>query len=349
MTLQTEKIILNSQRNVTLFRMTQNVGGEFGKITKRPAVLILPGGAYAACSDREAEVIAYPYLYAGFHAFVLRYSVGDYRTWPNPLDDYEQAMELIRSKEEWCIIKNRIAVIGFSAGGHLAACAATLSKNRPNAAILGYAALGHDIVGFCQPDLKVPLPADFVNGDTCPCFLFAARDDNVVPIKDTADFQSKLIEYGIQFETHIYAYAGHGFGNGAANINGKGLCRRVSNWVGDSIGWLEDVFGQLTAEGMGKPVCAGKVNGNSGEFLNVDCTLEYLKESGTAKDYLQETLSLVDEVVQKRLNGNESAKYLLEGMRLRELLTAFGKTEEFINELDCRLAQIPNGNTQRGK
>ena len=105
----TEKITLNKQRNITLVTMLQSVGGEFERIDKRPAILILPGGGYSMCSDREAEVIAYPFLYAGYHAFVLRYSVKENRTWPNPLQDYEQAMALIRSKaDEWNIYPDKI-------------------------------------------------------------------------------------------------------------------------------------------------------------------------------------------------------------------------------------------------
>ena len=59
--------------------------------------------------------------------------------WPNPLEDYDQAMELIAAHaKEWHLIPEKIAVIGFSAGGHLAACAATMAKHRPAAAILAY-------------------------------------------------------------------------------------------------------------------------------------------------------------------------------------------------------------------
>ncbi|WP_049783368.1 alpha/beta hydrolase fold domain-containing protein [Mahella australiensis] len=84
--------------------------------------------------------MAFEYLRAGYHAFVLRYSIKENAVWPNPLNDYEQAIELIRSRaEEWHIYEDKIAVLRFSAGGHLALAAATMSKNRPNAALLGYA------------------------------------------------------------------------------------------------------------------------------------------------------------------------------------------------------------------
>ncbi|HHW48918.1 MAG TPA: alpha/beta hydrolase, partial [Clostridiaceae bacterium] len=179
-----DKIILDEKRNVSLTVMIQDVGGEFQKLKKRPAVLILPGGGYAMCSDREAEPVAFAYAKAGYQAFILRYSVKEHSTWPNPLNDYEMAMEMIRSKtEEWHVYEDKIAVIGFSAGGHLAGCAATMSKNRPNAAILGYAALSKEFWESFKPG--IPSPVLEVDDKTCPCFLFAARDDVLVPVSET--------------------------------------------------------------------------------------------------------------------------------------------------------------------
>lgn len=95
-----EGIMLNAQRNVTLTAFLQDTGGEFRNIAKRPAILVLPGGGYSMCSEREADPVALAYLQAGYQAFVLRYSVGEHAVWPNPLNDYEQAMELIRGKAE---------------------------------------------------------------------------------------------------------------------------------------------------------------------------------------------------------------------------------------------------------
>lgn len=60
MTVNIQQIVLNEARNVRFTVMLQEVGGEFGKMVQRPAVLILPGGGYAFCSDREAEVVATP-------------------------------------------------------------------------------------------------------------------------------------------------------------------------------------------------------------------------------------------------------------------------------------------------
>ncbi len=343
MTIKTDKLILNQERNVTLTTMIQNVNGEFGKISARPAILILPGGGYSMCSDREAEVIAYPYLLAGYHAFVLRYSVKDHRTWPNPLNDYEQAMELIRGKaEEWNILSEKIAVIGFSAGGHLAASAATMAKNRPNAAILGYAALEQDIAQACQPGTDIPSPTDYVDGKTPPCFLFAARDDMVVPVHNTVNFQSALIRYGIQFESHIYAYGGHGFGTGAENIAGDDLCRRVPNWVNDSIGWLEDVFGRLTPGGLGKPVCAHKINGDGEEMLSVDCTFGHLRKQEAAQPLLANIYAAADMVIQQQFGGNPLVIEIFSIFKLRDFMKMLGQDQNTIEQTDAALNQIPN-------
>ena len=104
--MDSQVFILNEKRNVTLTAYLQDDSQEFWRAKKRPAVVIFPGGAYAYCSDREADPVAQEYLRAGYHAFVLRYSVGwENAVWPNPLEDYDQAMELITAHaKEWHLI-----------------------------------------------------------------------------------------------------------------------------------------------------------------------------------------------------------------------------------------------------
>ena len=255
-----ERIVLNEERNVTLTAYIQDVGGEFQHVTKRPGILILPGGGYQMCSDREADPVAMPYLKAGYQAFILRYSVKKDSLWPNPLEDYEMAMELIRSKgAEWNLYEDKVAVIGFSAGGHLAASAATMSRNRPNAAILGYALANDDVKRYNQ---TAPNAVDAVDENTCPCFIFSSRTDNVVPIENSLEFMTALSKYNISFESHIYAFGPHGFSTCDNSIQLKSpyICDRIPNWVGDSIGWLKEVMGDFSKEGMTEAVLAYRSN-----------------------------------------------------------------------------------------
>jgi acetyl esterase/lipase len=81
-------------------------------------------------------------------------------------------------------------VIGFSAGGHLAAAAATMAEHRPAAAILGYPVIQEDTVHECEE--SAPGICEHVDENTCPCFLFATRTDSVVPIQNTLDMMNAL-------------------------------------------------------------------------------------------------------------------------------------------------------------
>jgi len=344
MVFSTNEIILNSQRNVSLTTILHSVDPDLGQITKRPAVLIMPGGAYAVCSGREAEVVAYPYLAAGFHAFVLRYSVAEHRVWPNPINDYEAAMALIREKQdEWNVMPDKVAVIGFSAGGHLAAIAATNAKTRPAAAIIGYGALTKEVVDLCGPNM--PYPVDCVDDDTCPCFLFAARDDSTVPVFNTIDFQRALYDHSISFEAHIYAYGEHAFSTAVPALSISSMCSRVSRWVNDSIEWLYDVLGEWTSTGLAEPRCKRKTDANSEKFLSIDCTVNYLKNQPDAQAVLADIYAAVDQIAKAQFGGEEAGAALLTGLKtltLRNLLSTLQLPQESVQKIDLALSQMPN-------
>ena len=80
MAFTTEEVVLDAERGVTLSVQLLPTGGWYPGITERPAVLILPGGGYNRPSEREAENVAAPFLAAGYHAMVLRYSAGEHRS-----------------------------------------------------------------------------------------------------------------------------------------------------------------------------------------------------------------------------------------------------------------------------
>ena len=139
--------------NVTLTTYVLDDSREMLKGNKRPAVLICPGGAYLFCSDREGEPVAMAFAAMGYHAFVLRYHVSGTAHHPQPMRDIGKAILTIRDHaEEWLVDMDKLAICGFSAGGHNCAMYATnwhlpvmtdffkVDKEalRPAAVILGY-------------------------------------------------------------------------------------------------------------------------------------------------------------------------------------------------------------------
>ncbi len=339
--MRTETIILNEERNVTLTAYIQGTGDEFRFVTRRPAILVLPGGGYQYCSAREADPVAFQYLKAGYQVFVLRYSVKEDAVWPNPLNDYEQAMELIRSKaDEWKLYAEKVAVIGFSAGGHLAAAAATMSKNRPNAAILGYAVAGNDVKGC---NISAPDTIAAVDKDTCPCFLFSSRTDNVVPVENTVRFMEALVKAEVAFESHIYAFGPHGFSTCDTSVQHKDtkLCARIPHWVADSIGWLKDMFGDFGDKCMTEPACKAHVTGNYEEYLSVDCTIGYLMERPEAMNIIGEIFNKVASQEGAPQIDGEMGEFIRK-MKLRDVLEYGNVPEEQIEAIDGQLAKIKN-------
>lgn len=344
-----EKIVLNGERNVTLTAYTQPVEGEFNHISKRPAVLILPGGGYSMCSDREADPVAFPYLEAGYQAFILRYSVGEDSVWPNPLDDYEQAMALIEERaDEWKVLTDKIVVIGFSAGGHLAASAATMSQHRPYAAILGYPVIEGDCAKIYEKTAPDVIAA--VDENTCPCFVFATRTDNVVPVKNTIHLLDALEKHEIMFESHIYSHGSHGYSvcNTSVVPNPEEYSNRVPHWVADSIEWLKDIMGDFANGQMKQPRFSKSINGNREPFLNVDCTMAYLSGKPEAMKIIEPIMHMSAGQGQEQAAQVDGAAMMeaLKLMTLRHLLsyavTYAGMSQDLIDQVDEQLRQIPN-------
>lgn len=337
MSINISEIILNEERNVRLTAMLQDVGGVYKGISARPAILILPGGGDEYHSEREAEEIAYPFLAAGYQAFVLRYSVAAFRQWPNKLNDYDQAMELIYDKaKEWNIISDKIAVIGFSAGGYLAACAATIARHRPNAVILGYAALEREAI---SPDQ--PVPTEYIDKKTPPCFLACARDDCMVSPKNVLNFEMALLQNGISYESHTYAYGGHGFGTGKISSLEQSACGRINRWLSDAVEWLGDVFGTVTMNGMSEPVVSPRMNGDCEEYFNVDCSIAYLRSNGP-KEIMNPIFAAIEKAAMEIMGIKEGALDKIPDSRLSDILRLANQSEEEISLIDDMLKQIPN-------
>ena len=340
--MKVETIVLNKERNVTLTAFIQETGGkEFPRVKRRPSVLVLPGGGYDMCSATESEPVALGYAKAGFQAFVLRYSVKEHKAWPNPLNDYEQAMELIKkNSEKWNLYKDKIAVVGFSAGGHLAGCAATIAKNRPDAAILVYAVLSNK--GLHNLVAAEDAPVNKVDGKTPPCFFVQARDDMLVSPKHSLDFQQALLEKGITFESHIYAYGGHGFASAERSLLITRCCNRLVKWIDDSIEWLKDIFGDFGNGELGKPRIGKHITDDAEPYFSVDCTaIHLLKYEKLLGEEFAKPLQLIFTVLPEGV-PKEAIFALGAIVRLREVLLAKGFSEAEIEAIDEKMRKIPN-------
>lgn len=339
--MKSEVIVLNEERNVTLTAYIQDVKGEFG-FEKRPAMLVLPGGGYAMCSDREADPVALTYLQAGYQSFILRYTTNRKGEWPMPLNDYEQAMEIIKSRsEEWGIDTDKIVISGFSAGGHLAAVAATQAKNRPAAAVLVYPAILKDIVDMCQPNM--PYPYQHVTHETCPCFLVACRDDKTVDITNTLRMELALAENNIPFESHIYSFGGHGFSTGEDWIVTNGVSDRVPDWTKDSVGWLKEILGKLTYHGFEEPEQRVSLNADFAPVLSVACSLGHIrKQSDEVQNLLKPMYDGMEMVAKARGYQLEGLYAVLSKNTVSEILEMLQMPAKAVKEIDTVLHGMIN-------
>ncbi len=240
------EVINLTNKNVTLTKYILDTSFDNRANYKRPSILVLPGGGYAMCSNREAEPIAMHFLSMGYNVFVLRYSLNEASLFPQPLDDAQEALELMHNNcDEWFVDKNRIAVCGFSAGGHLAAALGTMGKIRPNAMILGYPCITKDVCidsKILKNYTSIPTLDDKVDSLTPPAFIFAASDDGLVPIRSSVKFAESLGENKIPYELHIFSSGGHGFSTGDYVTLDNQSTLPCNQWLKLCRDWLYNLF-----------------------------------------------------------------------------------------------------------
>ena len=196
------------------------------------------------CSDRVAEPIALAFASKGFAAFVLRYTVGSGKCFEMPFADVNEAMEIIHANaEEWAVNKEKIASIGFSAGGHLCAALSTMGNIRPNASILVYPCILESISKI----LAFPVPSleDKVDENTPATFITAAFEDTCVPIKNSIAYAAALENAGVPFEIHIFEKGYHGYSLADCTVYSKAeeeYCAHLQCWFDLCIKWLNKRF-----------------------------------------------------------------------------------------------------------
>jgi acetyl esterase/lipase len=223
------------------------------------AVIILPGGGYARKAAHEAGPVAEWLNSLGISAFVVDYRVTPYRH-PIPLLDARRAIQQVRCKARaWSVDPQKIAVLGFSAGGHLAATAGTHFEDLcepdlpvdevaacdfcPNALILCYPVIsfgpfGHpgsqeNLIGSHPPNsLQQSLSAETqISSRTPPTFLWHTANDEAVPVENSLLFARGLSAQHIPFELHIFGEGQHGAGLASGHVSAAPWTDLCGQWL----------------------------------------------------------------------------------------------------------------------
>lgn len=231
-----------------------------------PAIIICPGGAYSNVSDREHFPVAREFLAAGYHVFILTYSVKPNAINFEPLCQLAATVAHVRSHaQEWLVDPNRVAVCGFSAGGHLAASIGTLALTKefrriwqgsdnylPDAMVLSYPVIlanqfAH--AGSIQNVSGAKIDSNtyrlfgldqHVTKKTPPTFLWHTATDAAVPVENSLYFSAALSRENVPFELHVFPDGPHGMSTCTKEVGSYDPYN--ARWVGWSISWLNRLF-----------------------------------------------------------------------------------------------------------
>lgn len=235
-----EKIDLWPGRDTGEFRPYLEVNLLPGKEI-RGAVVVCPGGGYRKRAAHEGAPVAETFAAMGFHTFVLQYRVHPTR-FPEPQQDALRAIRIVRAHAaEWNVAPDKIAILGFSSGGHLAmsACtyyglidsaagdAADQVSDRPDAGILCYPVIdvdgnrhGHVGSGIELCGGKIPTQEELylyslqfhVRADMPPCFFWHTAEDRSVPVMNSIAMAQAMWNRRLTAELHIFPHGNHGLG-----------------------------------------------------------------------------------------------------------------------------------------
>ena len=220
-------------------------------------VIIIPGGAYEAEGIYlEGHDLAKVVVDQGINAAVLKYRLPNPETsdQPNlvPLSDARRALKIFRQlAEKYGIGMNKVGVIGFSAGSHLASVTSLWKSNdaeeNPDFSgyIYGVTSLSEENVEWFEKNLYHRKMTDeellqnrlldLVNGETPPAFLVHAYNDDLVKVEETTQFAQKLNEGKVSVEMHLFPKGGHGFGIGRKKDGTDQWVQLFVNWLKSSI------------------------------------------------------------------------------------------------------------------
>jgi len=214
------------------------------------AVIICPGGGYSVeAIYHEGHNIAGMLAEQGITAAVLKYRLPlkEASDQPQllPITDLQRALSMMREmSSKYGIKKERVGVMGFSAGAHLSAFACSKEEQRPDFALLIYGcpSLNEENVAWLEKDLyhRKMTPQEFeennlierVNPDNPPGFLVHALDDETCDYTETTHYAKALRENGVASEVHLFPTGGHGFGPGRAEDG-------TDQWISLAINWIK--------------------------------------------------------------------------------------------------------------
>ncbi len=237
----------------------------------RRAMLVIPGGGYGVvCSEREGEPIAMAFIPYGYNAFVLHYTVGRKGKFPCQLIEVAKAIKHIKDNaEKYQIDPDQLYVIGFSAGGHLAASAGVLwnmpeiyeaidmpyGYNKPRAVVLSYPVISPKYAQhftsfknmWCSDnpnpdDLKKSAVDEHVDATSSPAFIWHTANDQVVDVRNAFDIARAYADAKVPFELHIFPDGPHGMSLAnhlVDNDNPKMYSPYVGRWVQNAAKWLD--------------------------------------------------------------------------------------------------------------
>lgn len=240
-------------------------------IEKRSLVLICPGGGYEMTSDREAEAVAVSIMKMGFHAAVLRYSVKP-AEFPTALLETARAVRIIReSAKEWQVDSEKIVIMGFSAGGHLAASysvfwnqswllektGAEAEQLRPNGLLLGYPVITAQKAFIHGASFRNLLGAQWslemqermsvekhVGAQVPRTFLWHTFADETVPVENSLLWVQALCRYKIPVEFHLYEKGCHGLSLANELTESQARCciqEECQSWLKLAEVWLKNL------------------------------------------------------------------------------------------------------------
>ena len=212
-------------------------------------IIVCPGGGYGALAmDHEGKQVAVWLNSQGIAAFVLKYRLGPRYRHPAPLQDAQQAIRMVRQRaEEWKVARDRIGIMGFSAGGHLTSTVATQfgPGTRPDFAILGYPVITFTDEAYAHKGSRRNLLGDSpsprlvedmsselrVTKETPPIFLFHTNEDSGVPPENSVLFYMACRKAGVPVEMHIYEKGPHGVGLAHTDIALSSWPARLADWL----------------------------------------------------------------------------------------------------------------------